>query len=78
MCAFSDAAAQRGLYYQTVCKAMACDSCLRRLAGGCLRARCRQQAHARREEVAMPRYTKGDYVVHPGQGVCEVDRIVEL
>lgn len=25
----------------------------------------------------MPRYTKGDYVVHPGQGVCEVDGIVE-
>lgn len=25
----------------------------------------------------MPRYAKGDYVVHPGQGVCEVDRIVE-
>lgn len=57
---------------------MACDSCLRRLAGGCLRARCRQQAHARRKEVAMPRYAKGDYVVHPGQGVCEVDGIVEL
>lgn len=25
----------------------------------------------------MPRYVKGDYVVHPGQGVCEVGDLVE-
>lgn len=25
----------------------------------------------------MPRYAKGDYVVHPGQGVCEIGGIVE-
>ena len=40
MCVFNDAAAQRGLYYPAVCKAMTCDSCPWQLVGGAVVLGC--------------------------------------